>query len=317
MLKKITSMAKKNAYSYFLLQCFIMLLIVWTIDFTTGNVLRIFYFKQYVGPDYRTTYSMENTTADILIFGSSRGARQYHPEVFENRLGMSYYNTSREGFFMFYHDAILKSALKRYTPKVIILDFRFGEFRKNKENYERLSSLLPYYKTHTEIQTILNQKSKHEKLKLLSEIYPFNSLLFKIATGNASFYKEKRSIIKGYIYYDEIWDKPIEKSKENKPYEMDSNIVKSYKSFITDCINRKIKLVVVVTPYFSITNTKADHSIMLAKEIAAKYHIKFIDYSQDTTLLNKPTLFADPIHLNDNGARVLSNMIADSIKNIK
>lgn len=314
MLKKFREGAKKNRYSYFLLQFFMLLLIVWLIDFSAGSILRHFYFTQRSGADYRTTYSIEKTTADILIFGSSRGARQYHPDVLESRLGMTYYNASREGYFMFYHDAVLKSVLKRYTPKAVILDFRFAEFRKNKENYERLSCLLPYYKMHPEIRPLLDQRGKYEKLKLLSGIYPFNSLMFKIAVSNASFYKENRIITKGYIFNDDVWDKPRQKVKDIKGYEIDSNIVKSYESFITNCIDRKIKLLVVVTPYFSITNTAGDASIALAKEIAAKHHIQFCDYSQDTFLLNKPELFADPIHLNDNGARFLSNMLVDFFK---
>ena len=298
-------------YYKFLLQCMVLLLLVWVIDFTIGNVLRYFYFKQK-GEDYRTTYSMENTKAELLIFGSSRGVRQYHPDVFEKRLGLSYYNASRPGLFMFYHEAVLRSVLKRYTPKVVLLDFRYGEFRKDKQNYDRLSCLLPYYQNHPEIRPVLEQRSKYEKLKLISAIYPFNSDMYKIALRNLPSYKEEEKITRGYVYYDNIWGRPIQKANDSKNYAIDSNIVKSYERFIKSCVERKIKLLVVVTPYFSIKEPN-DVSITMAKEIAASNGVKFIDYSQDTIFLHRPELIADMIHLNNNGAIFLSGMLVDSL----
>lgn len=296
----------------FIIQFLVLFILIWVIDFALGKTLKYFYFKQKSGIDYRTTYSLEKTKADILIFGSSRGARQYYPDVFENNLHLTYYNVSREGFFMFYHDAVLRSVLKRYSPKIAILDFRLAEFKKNKENYERLSSLLPYYDTHPEIRPVLDARSKYEKLKLLSNIYPFNSLMFTIVGGNTELKKDKQQTIEGYIPNDRIWDKPLDTVTITNQYMIDSNVVKSYEDFIQRCLASKVKLFVVVSPYFSIIN-KHDPSITLAKEIAAKYNVRFIDYSQEKSLLSRPELFADPIHLNNNGARVMSKMLTDSI----
>lgn len=292
----------------------ILLLITGLFDFVAGSVLRKFYFRQQRGEDFRTTYSIEKTNEDIIIFGSSRGARQYHPDVFEKRLGLSYYNASREGNFMLYHGAVLQSILQRYTPKLVILDFRYGEFKKSAENYDRLSCLLPYYKAHPEMRQIIEQRGSYEKVKLLSSIYPFNSLPFRIAVRNMPFYKEERPVNKGYIFYDKVYGKPMKKSNDPAQYSLDTNIVKCYESFLQSCVSRNIRLLVVVTPYFSIKN-KNDTSIKLAVEIARRHNVKFIDYSQDSFFLNRPELIADPIHLNNNGAVVLSNMLVDSLNN--
>ena len=304
---------KRKIILTFFTQLLLLMVLVIILDIVIGNVLSHFYFKQNKGEEFRTTYSIESTTGDILIFGSSRGARQYKPDVFEQRLGLSYYNVSREGYFMFYHEAILRAVLKRYTPKIIILDFRYGEFRKKQEYYDRLSCLLPYYKTHPEIRPVIELRSKFEKLKALSSIYPYNSLLYKIAARNASSYKEERSVTKGYIFNENIWSKPIQRSIDTEQYDIDENIVKSYECFIKSCTDRNIKLLVVVTPYFSIKNMP-DASISSAIAIAKKYNVSFIDYSQDTLFLNRAELVADPIHLNDKGAIFLSNMLVDSLK---
>ena len=60
---------KKNPYTYFFLKLLILAGIVFLLDFSIGNLLRHFYFKQQSGLQYRTTYAFEKTSEDILIFG--------------------------------------------------------------------------------------------------------------------------------------------------------------------------------------------------------------------------------------------------------
>lgn len=315
MLKKITQPIKQNRYGYFIIQFTTVLLLIWLIDFAAGKTLRHFYFKQKSGWDYNTLYSIEKTKEDVLIFGSSKGARQYYPDVFENRLGMSYYNVSREGYFMLYYEAVLRAVLKRYTPKLIVLDIRANEFLAAKQNYDKLAVLLPYYKNHPEMRPIIELRGKNEKVKQLSNIYPFNSMLFKIAAGNAGLNSSKESV-KGYIPYDKVFDKPIKPAKEYIDYTIDSNFVQSYKSFINTCKERKIQLVIVTTPYLNMLD-RTSPTVTLAKEIAKQEAVMFLDYSREPALINRRELFADPIHLNNAGAKVMSNMIIDSMMKYK
>ena len=95
------------------------------LDFGIGRTLRYFYFKETSGLHFRTTYAMEKTEADILIFGSSRANHHYVPEVFEDSLKMKFYNTGRDANGVFFQSAVLKSVLKRYKPKIIIYDHSF------------------------------------------------------------------------------------------------------------------------------------------------------------------------------------------------
>lgn len=163
MIKTSIYKIKKNPFQYFLLKLTVLFAIVFILDISIGSVLRYYYFKQESSSQYRTTYSIEKTKADILIFGSSRANHHYNPDVFDNRMNLSYYNVGRDGNFIFYHYAVLKGVLKRYSPKIVILDFIHGEFRQNQDSYDRLSSLLPYYRSHSEMRSIINLKSKYEK----------------------------------------------------------------------------------------------------------------------------------------------------------
>jgi len=227
---------------------------------------------------------------------------------------MPAYKLDRVGTTLFYDSSILGVILKRYSHKMIILDFDKQEFSKDQQSYDRLSSLLPYYKKHPEIDKIVDLKSPFEKYKLLSKIYPYNSLIFTIAVGNAEFNKKRERDINGYVPLNNVWDFPIKDGSTFINYEADSNKVKAYESFIKNCVNAKVELYVVCSPVFVKPNY-TNNSAVLGKEIADKCHVKFFDYSKDTSLLNRPELFFDLAHLNDKGAEVYSKMVVDRILN--
>ncbi len=306
---------KKNPYSFFFLKLVIFFIIVFLLDYSIGSILRYFYFKQESGLQYRTTNSIEKTTADLLIFGSSRANHHYDPNVFEKRLHLSYYNVGRDGNYILYHTAVLNAVLKRYSPKIVILDINGWEFQKKENSFDYLSSLLPYYKAHPEMHSIIELKSRFEKVKMLSFIYPFNSSIFTIAIGNTEFNKKRRSDIQGYVPLTKVWNGTIQVDSSSTIYEIDSIKVKAYETFIKNCIQSKVKLYIVCSPYL-IKSNHLDNSLELVKEIAKRNNIEFFDYSSDTTFTNNSTLFADIAHLNEKGATVFSNILIDNISNI-
>lgn len=307
---------KKNSTRAFFQRLFLLFTGVFILDFGIGTVLKFFYFKQESGAQYRTTFSIEKTDADILIFGSSRANHHYDPDIFEKGLGLSYYNAGRDGQFIFYHYAVLKAVLKRYSPKIVILDLSNNEFRKNKGAYDRLSALLPYYTEHPEIQEIVNLRGPYERLKNFSHIYPYNSLLFTIAVGNAEFNKKKKGDVKGYVALTKTYDSDILADTSSVIYEFDSLKVNAYRSFIKECANSKVKLYVVCSPYL-IKSDHVDHSVRMAKEIAQENGIDFFDHSRDSVFLNNAKLFSDVAHLNREGAKVFSDILISRIKKQK
>ncbi len=303
---------KLNPYLYFILKFSILFFIVFIFDFSIGKGLRYLYYKQQNGYQFRTTYSLEKTKADILIFGSSRANHHYDTEIFENRFKMSCYNVGRDGSGIFYHTAILKGVLKRYTPKIIILDLRRWEFVRLDLSYDRIALLLPYYKSHPEIRPIVELKSKYEKYKLLSGIYPFNSSLFSILVGNLN--RNGTTEIKGYLPITGTSTAiPTQTKKEISEGTIDTTQVATYEVFIKDCIKAGVELHIFCSPYFS-GNDEQDLSIEIEKKIAEKYNIQYHDYSFDPTFWNKPLLFSDNSHLNKEGAQLFTNIIIDSVE---
>ena len=174
---------KKN-YRHLLLKALLFLMLVIAADFITGSVLKHFYFRQSSGWEYRTKYSIEDTKAEVLIFGASRAQQQYNPLFIEDNLHQTCYNVGRDGMPLFYHYAVLQAVLKRYTPKMIILDCEYGALRDGSSSYERISCLLPYYNDHPEMRPVIELRGSFEKYKFFSKIYPYNSLILKIGVGN-------------------------------------------------------------------------------------------------------------------------------------
>ncbi|MEO5893943.1 MAG: hypothetical protein ABIQ31_27040 [Ferruginibacter sp.] len=303
---------KQNAYLYFASRLLLLLLIVFVLDFSIGKILRYYYFKQETGRQYRATYAIDKTTADVLIFGSSRAYHHYVPDIIETNLKQSCYNTGSPGQYLLYNYATLRAILKRYAPKMIILDLSTSEFQVGRDSYDRLSFLLPYYKDHEEIRPIVDLKSRWEKFKLLSSIYAFNSSFLMIAGGNSEYFKKRTTDLKGYKPLTGVWQKPIT-PEIFQDYKLDSVKVSMLTSFIDDCNRAGTKLFIVSSPIY-VTYRERDPSMVLIDKVAKEKKVPFMDFSYDTSFTNHPFLFNDPSHLNEKGAKLFTAKVTGMIK---
>jgi hypothetical protein len=302
----------KVSFIKFWLKFITLLIFLVILDFFVGNLLEIFYFKQKFGAQFRTTYSIEKTTEQVLIFGSSTAAHNYNPEIFQKKLRKSVYNCGIDGSSIFYDYAILKGVIKRYQPHIIILNIDQDEFVKKEESYDQLASLLPYYSRDSELRSIVNMRSRYEKLKLLSHVYQYNSSIFSIVAGNLTMFKDRDENIKGFVPLNKMWEFPIEDGSVFENHEFDTNKIQIFNYFINDCIKNKINLYLACSPFYLKSNYNS-YSVELAEKIAREYNIKFFSFAKDSVFLNHPEFFADKSHLNINGATLYSNIVCDSI----
>lgn len=306
-MKTQESKLKSNKYLYFFFKVFLFLLVVWSLDFIVGTILDRYYFSTKSRAKDHIILSMEDTKEDILVFGSSRAIHHYKPGALEKKTSMSCYNVGLGGVKIYYQYGVLKSTLKRYDPKLIILDCTNDEF--NDADINDIYLLYPFYQTHEEMWPLIDLIIPYEKYKFkLSKIYPYNSFLYRVVTNNLK--AKKDDGYNGYEPYKRIWKEPIAVAKIDTTLKKEKIIV--FESFIKDCINKKVNLLLVESPYYKILKSEPPGSRIM-KEIAAKYSIPYLDFAQDTTFINHPDLFADETHLNDWGAEIFSNMIADSI----
>lgn len=298
----------------FVVDVAIGVLIIICLDFIIGKTFQYFYFTQDSGIDYLTTYALDKTEADILVFGSSRANHHYNPKIIEDSLHFSAYNTGRDGEFIFYQTAVLRAVLKRYKPRVMILDF-MGTFHYEQEDYDRLSVLLPYYNTHPELRDIILLKSPFEKFKLMSQIYPYNSRLTTTSAGNFEFNKRRISNMDyhGYVPIHNITQKRLDSLRTPTYYEIDDNKIRAFKEFLSLAKENEIPMIVVISPVYYLY--KRDYSIDLCRNLCITYDIPFVDFSKDNEFLHHGEYFEDQTHLNTVGADIFTRKVLKLIMN--
>lgn len=283
-------------------------------DRLLGRLLEKYYYTQSSGIEYRTTYSIDSTREDVLIFGSSRANHHYHANVLMDSTHFSYFNTGVEGMDIMYSEAVLRCVLKRYKPKLVVLDVNRMEFISSQESYDHLSSLAPYYKRHPEIQDIVLRRTRFEKLKFLSAIYPYNSMMLSIAIGNMEFNKKRRFHIKGYVP-NETGDSvrlsqvlAVQKPYLDKDYEMDPYKISMFEQFIRTCKDSSVNLVVVTSPYLT-RFAYHDPSLNEVRRICDLHQVSYIDCSYMKGLSDDPQNFYDITHLSENGSKTFTRYL--------
>lgn len=298
-------MIMKNKHMSFIANGLLFIILVFISDQILGKALRHYYFKSESGEIYQLRYSLDSTTADIIILGSSRANHHYVPEVIEKELDMTCFNTGLDANFLLNSCAIYESIVNRYNPSIVLLDLSLNELLSGTGGYDELSSLLPYFRSKEEIREIVLMKSKLEKLKLVSEIYPFNSALLAIAEGNVM--KSNITEPNGYLpLYGNIKD-TILRFDQRKELAMDRNKINVLSQIGSDCKERDIRLILIQSPRYIKANQERIASIL--DSLALEHRLEFWDYS-NTSFFLKSKYFNDQEHLNDLGARQFSELIA-------
>jgi len=300
----------------FMFKLILVFILLYITDKGLGSILRYYYFTQESGADYRTTYALEKTVADIIIFGSSRAIHHYMPQIFESELYLSCYNAGRDDNFILYHTAILSGILKRYKPRIIILDLNPDDFIRQPRGYYYVRSLLPYYKTHDEVRPTIELIGRFEKIKLLSDIYPFNSKVLTIVTGNMKFGKKRHDDSNGYVplYGSNIGNEDSFHKKTDDVEHIDANKINAYELFISKGVSCGARVYVIVSPYYGSTYPYR-LTIPMAKMIASKYNVRFLDYSENRDFRNHSNYYYDSRHLNCEGSELFSLDVVKRLKN--
>ncbi len=291
-------------------------IIVLMVDFVVGSISQKIFYSQETGKFARTTHTIKKTKADILIFGSSHAHRHYVPEVLEKELNKTCYNAGAEGQQLLFHTALQEMVLKRTTPDVMILNIDDSFLYQSQVAYDRLSDLHPYYEDHTEeLKPILEMKSSLVDLKLFFKSYQTNSTIVHAFR----YYISPQIDYKGYRpLYGKIIPEKIPLNKEEnttKEYVevIDPNFVNALKTFINNAREKKVHLVFVTSPTFDTRDYSENESFLLIKDIAEKQEVPLLNFFNDKQFYKKPELFHDPSHLNDKGARLFSERLADAI----
>jgi len=296
----------------FSLKLLLIVFIVFLCDRIAGELLQVFYFRQEAGVNYRTTYSIDSTNAEIIILGSSRASHHYVPDVFEEKLHGTCYNAGCDGTSILYDHAVFKAITKRYSPEYIIVDITPHSLEYNLADYDRLSVLSPYYSKNDVIKSIVDLKGPFEKFKYLSAVYPFNSLVIQIAMGNFEVYKQRNQGSRGYIpLYDVKGPEEIDTLRV-AARGLDSNKMEAIRDMISTCRQKNICLIFVYSPMYHIISDRYHSDIVY--NICSENGIRYFDMSNSPEFIKNHDYFSDGSHLNDEGARIFTAMLSEMIR---
>lgn len=293
-----------------ILKIFSFLLLVFLADRLAGKILENLYQNSTDITISKIRYTFYATNEDILIFGSSRAQNHYIPDTISKGTGYTSFNGGLGGQPLAFSLVQISKTLKRYKPKVIVLDVT-PNFTYDKDSDPRLNILAPFYHSDTLVRRILyNNFSKFERLKFLSSVYPYNSMiadliLALVYTPNVS--------VNGFIacppgIANENWipDENYENNGEIPAMQM------GYIQEITNlCIQNKIDLWIILSPLYKTTDEELKISRDL-KLFAEQQDVHFVDFSKNI-YFSDYKLFKDHLHLTSNGAEIFSEMVRDSI----
>ena len=290
----------------FTLQAAIILIVI---DYGAGKLLSYFFDRMKIGEKARANYFIKKDTSDVWIFGSSRALYHYHPGVIFDSSNISTYNAGRSNQTILYHLALLKTKVKQYTPKIVVLDLQTSEFEKNPRKYERLSAILPYYKYAREMKDVYDLANPQYKYFSWSNALPYNSSVFATLYRGATGGKDVD--VKGFMENKGKLRVAVEPLKNcGELVEIDTTLIAVFDEFVQVCRTSKIQLIIAVSPLYQRYECEP-LSFTALKYAVAQQGLTLHDYSKS---ISEPDKFADRTHLNIVGAKQYSQTIAALIK---
>jgi hypothetical protein len=295
-----------------LLKLVAVLIIIFLLDKLTGIILGHLYQTSTNDAIYKIRYSFTQTNEDILIFGPSRAQHHYIPDTLTKGTKLKAYNCGLGGQPIAFSLVQISETLKRYNPKIIILDIP-PDISLARDPDPRLSVLNPYFHKDTLVrQVLLNNSSRFEKLKFIFSTYPYNGMIAEIIL---SLVYDPKVSVKGFIpIYGSKTDDDEIRREGTDPLKEIPAIQLEYLQRITElCQRNNVNLWLVISPLYNITQQEKK-TIQDLKDYANKNNVRLMDFSKSWAF-NDNILFRDNLHLNIDGAIKFTAMVRDSILN--
>ncbi len=292
----------------------IVLVSVAVVDMAVGKVMDWMLPKiSNQGDSGKTYYSLNDVNTPVVIVGSSRAAHHYVTEMIEDSLLMPAYNVARDGCFFSYNCCVINSILDRYAPELII--WENGTEYLYEGISDPLESLYPYYSQNKWVsRTIQEELPLTEYLRLNSNIYQYNSIVHRILMRYRGRHSFSDGTIKGYL---PLAPKQLKKQLALEKEELESSAlsetkIERFRSTLERAQKIGVRIVVVDSPKYKL-RTYENLSASKMQELCERYGALYIDNSQLPYFLDHPELFNDATHMNDDGAKVYTELFLKQI----
>ena len=246
---------------------------------------------------------------DVLILGSSRAHSHYDTPFLSDTLGLDVYNGGNDGNGVILAYGILEMVLERYQPKVVVFDvepaFDIIEYEQDFNHTRYISHLKPYYKKQVASE-IIKDISAEEWRKVQSGMVRYNTEIVEILVDNII----DRGVEKyGYLPLNGKMEKEPD-AKASKLPVLDTFKLKYIEKLINLCQSHGLTLILVGSPKYGAKDSSA---LQPVKDIANKHGVHFLDYYAEPMFMEHKDWFKEPMHLNNEGARQFSRLLANDL----
>ncbi len=294
----------------FLKKIFVFIFIFFLID-------KIFYIFIFMAPSKEVDRRLEKLingkiNKDIIILGSSRGARNVIAKQIQDSLGVSTYNLSYPGSNIEFHKFLLETLIKfNKKPKYVLLVVDdIAELSPSNAIVFRFDRLYPLVK----YDYINNELIKRGESGLLSYVMA----LARMKRNNLYIWKKHFSRLDTIL---ECGSMPLSFQKKTETWDYQKSIaynirdeipqkLEAYSEFQKLCIENKINLIVIFPPNYRKFSVSFEKRM---KELSDR-HVSFYVYDTLNNVYKDKAFFYDRGHLQKKGAVIFTNEIIKMLK---
>lgn len=247
-------------------------------------------------------YVCKESNEEVLVFGSSRAKHHYVPDIIEDSLDITCYNTGEDGNGIIYSYGMLKMITQRYSPKLIIYDVSGFDMYED-DNMKYLDLLKPYY-DEPGVDSIFWAVEPKTRWMMLSNLYRYNTTCLRIMGG---FIHPISDSPKGYLALNKAMEYEPEPAQEEAEQTVDTLKMHYFEKFIQLTKNRYIRLVCCTSPYYKAPLDDSNYELI--KRMCKKYDVPFIYYGACPEISFEKQYFQDRTHMNETGAELFTSTL--------
>ena len=300
--------------------CFAILAVL--LDVATGAALHQLYRRTKTGEAGGSINYAISREAQVLLLGSSRMKHHAVPSVLSQRLSMNVFNAAIDGHDFLY--ALMLMDLWKRTntpPRIIILHVDPNSFNRVESELQKTAVFSFYFDESRMVREILCRRSPFERIKYFSRCYRANGKVLPIIKN---LFVHPDSRFDGF----EALSGTLPPSLPKTPFTQASVQVKTtefwdlkircFEALVDYCRQNGTCLFLVHSPRYREGQMVHDAWVNeLSKFLVAYPEVEFIDISEFTypeIFAGKPGLFKDESHLNGEGAKIFSELLATALK---
>ena len=261
--------------------------------------------------------------AEILLLGSSRTEVHMDPVIIGERLDLECYNLGRSGLPMDVQFPLFEVYLKYNSkPRLVVQGLDIASLLPSTNIY-RPGQFVPY----------LNEPAFYSSLTAIDPFLRYARWapivgISKYRTGyealSGLFHFEPRErLIKGFSPQKLSWKDDFAKFKlqnrSGKQFEVSSLTESVLRRFLVFCKEQRLDVVLVYSPeYFEVDGIVINRPEVIAqmRKVASEFTVPLLDYTKHP-LCQEKRYFYNSQHLNSEGARLFSTILADDLKKLR